>query len=237
MRDRIGMLVDLQGAENLYKKENSRYYYHAIDNLLATSTKICEQFLPEINNRLFAHQIGGDGIFIISESTFNNKDIPLVIVIIIMQTLLLNNYVCKAGIATGEFSDIQSCLPQIQHIIDSNSGQVDCGGLMTKFNVMGTALINSYRLSECDPRGSRLLVDSSLLSSNSNISFSNHNDESVVVDWIHSEPEFRIELFEILKIKTPKVADLEKKLIEYTRTYTDKEWVANTLKFNGINAT
>src|SRR5439155_12891347 len=103
---------------------------------------------PESPYRLFAHQLG-DGFVVVGEFGWPDLDQACGISIALLRAVLHSGGTAKAAISEGEMADITGCYPEpIRTLYGESQGGVFGmgGGLMSVLPVMGTALINSYRL-------------------------------------------------------------------------------------------
>lgn len=231
--NRCGIFIDIEGTKSIYQNDELKFY-RSLDSLLSSALKIsCIQF-PE-TNRLLVHQMGADGVFIISDFLYKNLEIPISISIYLMQRLLIIGSVGKCGISIGDFADIQSCLPLLKNQIELNQLNPNCGGLMSKVNVMGTALIKSYRLTG-KPSGSLVSITKSLESTIPEEINYREIETKLILDWIHTETEPLNFIYKALDEEKYSIDDLEKKLISYVdktpKGLCDK-WIVNTISFNG----
>ncbi len=97
----------------------------------------------------------------------------------------------SAAISSCNISDILGCYPKA--LVDNvNNACISLGmGLMTIFQVMGDALINSHKLSISgreNPKGPRLLVDSKLESAldSKDVKIVDKNNSHIEVNWIRT---------------------------------------------------
>ncbi|MEK0336568.1 MAG: hypothetical protein QQN41_03935 [Nitrosopumilus sp.] len=235
--NRCGIFIDIEGTSTIYKN-NEIGFYQSLDCLLSSAIKIsCVQF-PEHNNRLLIHQMGADGVFIISDYSYDSYEIPISISIYLMQKLLICGSVGKCGISIGTNADIQSCMPLTREQIEISQLNPDGGGLMTKINVMGTALINSYRIASGKPQGSRIAIDKFLEPYfPSNIKFYKQTENLFVIDWIHTETEVSNFIYHGLNEEKPTINQLEESLTSYINENSEdlgQCWISNTFLLNGF---
>jgi len=107
--NRCGIFIDIEGTSNRYP-QNEIGFYKSLDCLIASTLKAV-RFKLQRNNVFLLHQMGMDGLFLISRLGFDSYEIPVALSIYIMQNLLLSGSVGKCGISVGNNADIQSCLP------------------------------------------------------------------------------------------------------------------------------
>lgn len=237
-QNRCGIYIDIEGTSNIYKN-NENQYYRALDCLLSSALKITNIQFPTDNHRLLLHQMGADGLFIISDFGYESLQIPISISIYLMQQLLLCGSVGKCGISIGNNFDIRSCLPITEDLTKSQVSQPNSGGFITRVNIMGSALINSYRVANCEPNGSRIAVDrliESSISIHTNIIQFDRKEEIIVTDWIHSESEILDYIYSSINEHKLNITKLEDHLKSYIRTndrFLKKRWIENTLLLNG----
>jgi len=228
---RCGIFIDLEGTSSLFS-ENENRYLQALDSLLYSSTVIANH---TTDNRLLLHQMGADGLFIISDGPYRDYSKPLAVAIVLMQIVLLAGAVTKCGISFGNNGDYRSALPRLEALLESGYIEPRAGGLMTKVNIMGTALINSHRVASIEPRGGRLAVDSRLSHLiPSNIKVTKLGADMVIVDWIHNEISEIDQLYSIAGIAQPGIEQLENALKAYVKNTGSLglgEWGENTLQY------
>lgn len=161
--DRWAAYLDVEGTSRMYTK-NKMVFFSAFDALLSALHKISATVYSETPSRLFAHQLGGDGLLIVSEFAEGSPDVPISIATVLLQVLLMHNAVGKGGISAGSFADIHSCYPALREMTKSADNVYQIGrGVLTVFPVMGTALINAHRFASNAPKGSLLAIDRVLL--------------------------------------------------------------------------
>ena len=203
--------------------------------LCAIATKV----FPESPLRLFAHQIGGDGIVIVSDFEETSSERFISIAVILMRVLLMNGRVGKAGISTGTFFSIEGCMPSLRELPKASDAAYGLGaGLLTTLKVMGTALINSHRFAENPPRGSRLAVDPSLLLNSPPGVIISEFSGPAIVDWIHTKTTMTESIINTAALAIPPSDQLEKMLVDYvasTGALGQGEWGRNTLSLNGCS--
>jgi len=230
--NRCGIFIDIEGTSNRYE-QNEIGFYQSLDCLLSSALKGVRFEMPK-NNEFFLHQMGMDGLFLISRYDFESYEIPIAVSIYLMQKLLLSGSVGKCGISVGDNADIQSCLPQTTEQIEISKSSL-YGGMMSKLNIAGTALINCHKLSNGKPRGSRIAVDVNLIPDN--IDYYKFSDSVGIIDWLHTELDYLDFIYRSLNEAKPSVDELESKLNTYIEnnlgSFKDC-WVENTLSFNGM---
>jgi len=235
--NRWAVYLDIEGTSKIYEVHEGRVYA-AFDAILSTLCRIGSEVFPETPSRLFAHQVGGDGVVIVSEFAKDLPEAPISIAVVLLQVLLLNGHLGKAGISEGTFADIRSCFPSLRSVPNIGDGRYRLGrGLLTTFPVMGTALINSHRIATRKPRGARLTVDADvMIDVPDGVVISLQDKGSLVVDWIHTRTRATEEITSKAHIELPSPGALRERLVAYvanTGDATDDEWKHNTLSLNG----
>ena len=234
--NRWALYIDIEGTSRIYESHES-CFYSAFDALLATICRIDREVFPETPCRLFPHQVGGDGVVIVSEFAEGKPETPISIGVVLMQVLLVNGLVGKAGISEGTFADIQSCLPSVRSISNFESHSDRRAAEFTIFPVMGTALINSHQLATCKPRGARMAVDPVTMQAIPDGVVISHRDKNVlVVDWVHTQTNLVQEIVSKIDLQLPSPDALGFKLksyVERTGEESDQEWKHFTLCLNG----
>lgn len=232
MNHRCGIFIDIEGTSKRYEN-NEIGFYQSLDCLLSSALKSVRFELPK-NNEFFLHQMGMDGLFLISRNGFESCEIPIALSIYLMQKLLLSGSVGKCGISIGDNADIQSCLPQTTEQIEISKSSL-YGGMMSKLNIAGTALISCHKLSSGKPRGSRIAIDVNLIPEN--IDYIKFNESIGIIDWLHTQLNYLDFIYKSLNEEKPSADELENKLNSYIDNNLEtlkKNWVENTLSFNGV---
>ncbi len=232
--NRWSLFIDIEGFSKVYPEHMSQALL-PLCNLMEGIYKIGCAVCPATPHRLFAHQIG-DGFIVVSEFAERSPEMPIAIGIFLLRHILLSGGMGKCTISQGEFSDIKGCFPKI--IRDKMDGSATVrigGGLMHLFPVMGSALINSYRLGK-NESGSLLLLDSDLSQQfPSGVVVSKTTSTHYIVDWVHSSIQ---EIDEIMK-KTGIVHPTPEETVHLIKEYIEKnkeglstDWIHNTLSLN-----
>lgn len=232
---RLAIYLDVEGTSKIYP-EDAPKFHSGFDQLLCVLFAIGTKVYPEPPQRLFAHQVGGDGLVIVSDFEEESSERFISIAVVLMQVLLVNGLVGKAGISAGSFGDIQGCIPSLRDHPRTDGGAYSLGaGLLTTLNVMGTALINSHRYAEISPRGSRLAVDPVLLAKNSPGVVLSRLGGPVIVDWIHTRTATMELITQKAEIELPSSVELEKMLVAYvmaTGPLAESDWGRSSLAMN-----
>jgi len=229
--------LDVEGVSKIYP-ENEIKFFHSFDALLNALRIIGTNVYPKTPDRLFAHQIGGDGLLIVSEFAEGKPGVPISVAVVLMQVLMMNGAVAKGGISEGGFADVSSCFPSLRSFFHGNNKSIPLGnGLLTIFPVMGTALINAHRFAARPPRGSRLAVDVALAENlPKGIVISKREHDFIVIDWIHTRTQTMEMIAEKSGLKLLLPNELKSKLTAYvlsTGELGKSEWGQNSLALNG----
>lgn len=235
--DRWAIYLDIEGTSKLYVKDEM-VFFRAFDALLATLHKVGTRVYPETPNRLFVHQLGGDGLIIVSEFAEGIPEVPISIATILLQVLLMNDTVGKAGISAGTFADIRGCYPALTDMTKSSDNTYCLGrGVLTTFPVMGTALINAHRFASNAPNGSLMAVDRVLIEAVPlGVVLARQQANFMILDWVHTRTAAMESILFRSELDLPPSQELEKRLTDYvhnTGDFADTEWGCNTLCFNG----
>lgn len=202
-----------------------------MEGIYYIGTNVC----PDTPNRLFAHQIG-DGFILVSEFAERSPEFPLAIGVFLLRQILLAGGMGKCAVSQGKFGDITGCYPDLIRNASDDSGIIHLGaGLMRLFPVMGSALINSYRLGKLES-GSLLLVDSDLGPLPSDAIVLKATSDYFVVDWVHTQTKELSEIESKTGIKHPSDKRFEDLVKDYMSLYGSSlppNWSTNTLRLNG----
>lgn len=239
--DRWAIYVDIEGTSRIFAEEELRFF-RAFDALLNAIYVIGTKVYPETPNRLFAHQLGGDGLIIVSEFVEGGIDLPISIATLLLQILLTNDAVGKGGISKGRFADIHDCFPSLRHMTESTHNVYDLGrGILSIFPVMGTALINAHRLASPPhvPSGGILAVDRNFLKTpRPGVLMTKEEADFVIVDWIHTRTQVMEDILLKSGLEIPAPHELERRLIDYvcnSAPLCEAEWGRNSLSLNGCH--
>lgn len=232
--ERWAIYIDIEGFSKVYPQDSIsalKPLRSLMEGIYHIGSKVC----PETPNRLFAHQVG-DGFVIVSEFAKRSPELPIAIATVLMQKVAIAGGVAKSAISKGEFSDIKGCYPDVIRENADDSGLIRLGrGLMRVFPVMGSALINAYRLSDQES-GSLLLLDSYLAKNlPKGTIITKETKEYQIIDWIHSNTR---EIEDIKqgtnsKLKaTSELEDIVRKYASNINSSTCSNWAQNTLSLN-----
>jgi hypothetical protein len=186
MNDRWAIYIDIEGFGVLYEHETT--VLMALSDLMEGIYAIGTKCYPESPNRLFAHQTG-NGFIIVSEFGAASLEVPVAIAIALLRHVAVRGRFAKASIGEGEFADILGCYPKRIQEAHLDGGTVPLGGgIMTIFQVMGTALIDAVGVMKRSPSGSLLTLDANKRSRlPSECIIREAGDQTVLsVDWAHS---------------------------------------------------
>lgn len=234
--DRWALFVDVEGFSKIYS-ESTMAGLLPLRGLMEGIYHIGIQVCPNTPHRLFAHQLG-DAFIIVSEFRERCPELPLAIGVFLLRCVLLSGGMGSCGISQGHFGDIRSCYPDIVRSRLTDSGTVPLGsGSMHVLPVMGTALINAYRLSKRE-EGAILLLDSNLAHClPSGVIVTKTTDQYNAVDWIHTATPEIAEIGVKTGIEHPQVATLEHTGREYLaklRSDQHGPWICNTRTLNQL---
>jgi hypothetical protein len=186
--DQWSLFIDIEGFSATYERDSQALVsVGAVMQGIHALGSLC---YPESPHRLFAHQLG-DGFVIVGEFGWETLEQPTTVGIALLRCVLLSGGVAKAAISEGQFADVVGCYPpRIRDLYaQCDGGAIPIGGgLMTILPVMGTALINSYRLlhAPTTPPGPLLLIDSRHRSRLPAGVRAEDCGSFVVIDWVHS---------------------------------------------------
>lgn len=226
---RWAIYIDVEGFSKIYSLNNVEAIT-ILGKLMKDLYKIGRNIFPAQPESLFIHQVG-DGFLVLPGYPDENLDRPISIAIALMQLTLLEGGVARASISAGEFSDILSCYPkEIRENIENGILKIR-NGIMTIFQVMGEALINSYKIANTKRKGPCLFIDANLKNylSNKEIIIQWQNQFIIEIDWIHSKPELLDKILEWIDLDRPSVKELENALHNYIKRYPDlpDQWIKN----------
>ena len=228
---RWSIYIDVEGFSKIYASDKAQALY-LLGVLSKYLFRIGSRVYPKEGERLYIHQLG-DGFVIVSDFPEKTLERPISIAIVLMQMILLNGGTARAGISHGGFADVLGCYPDEIRANLIDSGYLRIGaGIMTIFQVMGDALINSHKLVHNSPRGPCLFVDPDLINfvPQTVLTFHKVNHSIISVDWIHSSSSTVKEIYSVIGEDMPPPNVFENLLKEYVRSFQlNDEWVQNAM--------
>jgi len=235
--NRWAVFLDLEGTSKIFP-ENELRLYVPFDAALDALCRIGMNVYPETPYRLFAHQVGGDGLIIVSEFLEGKAEISISIAVLLMQTILKMGAVAKGGISEGTYGDYTGCFPSLKKYEQVGDRTFALGrGRLTIFSTMGTALINSHKYTSRQPRGCRLAIDKALIDSvPDGVVTHEYEADLLIIDWIHTQTQTIEKIKDLAGICIPTTEKMESMLINYVESSGDlknTEWGINSLHFNG----
>jgi len=237
--NRWSIYIDIEGFSETY--ETGAQPFRSLRALMTAIYDIGSRVYRESPDRIFAHQLG-DGFVIVGEFGWPVLEQPCSIAVALIRAVLLRGGVAKAAIAEGEFADVSGCYPPtIRELHGRAAGGAFPlgGGLMTVFPVMGTALINAFKLLH---RPSTLSGALLLLRREDIVRLpegvpSTVEGDSCYIDWIHAGYEHLEQLHDMAGIHRPPPGVMEEILRAYIRANRVSEaWAANTRRFLGVDS-
>lgn len=227
--DRWAINIDIEGFSQTYDSDSQAMV--SLRALMEAIFKIGSDCYPNPPERIFAHQLG-DGFLIVGEFELDNLHKPVAIATVLMQHVLASGGAAKASISEGDFADIQGCYPESIRQADSRNGTVFMGdGLMTTFPVMGTALINAFKLSRKAPSGSLLVTNESYSNRlTKEINTTTIPEQNLIsIDWIHSGFSIIEKIQSQTNLGRTEVSKLESDMRQYIDENSLRlEWKSNT---------
>lgn len=228
---RWAIYIDIEGFSNIFTADSTKAI-NLLGILMKYLYEIGNKVYPKHPDRLFMHQFG-DGFLVCSDFPEENLGRPIAITIALMQILLLNDGVARAGISHGNYGDYKSCYRYfLGEDIKIEHGILRPGfGLMTIMPTMGEALINSHNIhnkKKSGKSGPLLLIDPKLKDylPRDNIVYCEENE----INWIYSNPPIANKIFSQIGINTPSPANLVEKLKTYIgKNKLPEDWKKNAL--------
>ena len=238
--------IDILGFCDLWESGEHREWdaFEPLEKLKEGADKTVKEVSPNEGGRVFAHQMGGDCIAIVSEFHEPSLERPLVIAIALMRYVASTGKFAAAAIAEGDFSHWISNYPQ-----DVTNDRDECdsvplgnGGLMTSFSVMGTAFIRAYRLHKEAPPGPFITISQHNRHRIPNTLpvqtvFGHTGEPLLSVDWIRAESELLRTISTQVGLNLPKPDDLKQKIKKYCETYPHigEKWSSSLFKLLDVD--
>jgi len=232
--DQWAIYIDIEGFSATYAQSTQPLV--SLGALMDAIHMIGSRCYPETPHRLFAHQLG-DGFVIVGEFGWPDLEQSTTVAIALLRTVLHAGGVAKAAISEGQLADIVGCYPRrIQELYSQSYGGAFPmgGGLMTVLPVMGTALINSFKLlySPQTPSGSLLVVPKSEASRLPvGVPFI-ENGELCILDWLHASYSELTDLISRAQLPAAKEDAMVAALYRYIKkNQLSGKWVDNTILY------
>lgn len=186
--DQWSLYVDIEGFSATYAKDARALL--SLGALMEGIYRIGTHCLAESPHRIFALQLG-DGFIVVGEFGCQSLEQPVSIGIALLRVVVEAGGAAKAAVSEGQFSDIVGCYPRSirEAYYRSCGGAFPIGGgLMTVLPVMGSALINSYRLLHAaDTPSGCLLVLKEADAGRLPAGVSSRNGNGLaILDWVHA---------------------------------------------------
>jgi len=188
MINRWSIYIDVEGFSKIYKENEGKAHY-GVSLLASHIYNFGNKVYNDEFNSLFAHQLG-DGFVIVSLNNEKNIDSALLAAITLMRLMLVKGYMTKAAISIGNFADVMACYPKfIQDEYYKNEIIKIGHGVLRVFPVMGSALINSWKLLDKTPSGPKLTLDFSLKENVKldGLIYGESNNKFIEINWLHSK--------------------------------------------------
>jgi len=195
---RLAVYIDIEGFSAIYRASEDRGF-EALRRLMLGVYEVWSRFIGEDADRLFAHQFS-DGFLILQDDWRSTIDRGVAVAVGLMRYLLAWGFVGRAGIATGDFSDISSLYRAVQREAKQQRPRPDPPGVMTTARVMGDALINAYNVQTNGYSGPLLFVQPGLRNriTGQHLVLQADAQRLLVVDWIRSDVPFLDEVLRVL---------------------------------------
>ena len=213
---RWAIYIDIEGFSVIYEQDNTRALL-SLGGLMEDIYKIGNFLYPDYGERLFAHQLG-DGFIIISDFEEESLERPISIAIALLQSTLLRGGTARVGIAEGDFADIRGCYPDVIQENRNDDGILKLGhGILTTFNVMGSALIHANKITQKPPKGPCLLIDTALKAKvpTDNFTLIDETDDLFEINWFITNQDILKNVQECLGIDHADANVLAEKMKEY----------------------
>jgi len=227
------IFIDIEGFSKRFQEESQIQALEILFQLMHYLFQIGSRIFPRQPEHLFIYQVG-DGFLITPYKRYEeNLERPISITIALMQSILLKGGIARASISTGDFEDYLSEYPQeIKKEIEKHDIVRIGDGLMTVFQVMGDALINSYQLANKAQKGPCLFVDIRLKEylPKDGIVFLEDKDRNIlIIDWIRSKTKLSEKIIKIIYGDVPKIKNLVEAIQNYIKKYQElsEEWKKN----------
>jgi hypothetical protein len=226
------MFIDVEGFGALYRKDGADSLWGLSDLMEGIFRLGCEA--PRLGiSRVFAHHLG-DGFVLIDDGGIDNVSRLTAVAVALHQFVLIKaGHFCASAISCGDMADVVGCYPAVVRDARTKDGIVPLadGGLMTIFPVMGTGLINTYKLLKRE-KGAVIVLPVERereLSAQFRVAVEGGR---LYVNWIDSESPVIAQAREILRISgytREKIRELFD--IAIGRNAPPSEWIARTRKF------
>lgn len=188
--NRWSIYIDIEGFSKLYKGSEGKAHY-GIGCLASHIYNLGKNIYNGEFNPLFVHQLG-DGFVIVSLNNEKDIDRSIIVTITLMRLMLISGYMTKASISIGDFADVVGCYPKfIQDEYYKNETIRIGHGVLRIFPVMGSALINSWKLLNKSASGPNLTLDKYLKENVKldGLIYGESTDEFIEINWLHSKLE------------------------------------------------
>lgn len=221
------MYVDVEGFSNIFLKDKSRGIW-LLRELMYDIYKVGSRLYKDERNRLFVYQ-SGDGFVVIPDFE-KETERPISLAIALLQSMLARGGSAKAAISFGRMVDILGCYPG-EIVKQSKDGIINIGEGILVFNqVMGDALINSYKLGN-KVSGPLLVVTDEVLNNARDCNFVVYHVEGSpcpCINWIYSKTPLVNDILDAIGGPILSEDELKQKLETYLlNDGLSKQWIEN----------
>lgn len=224
------MFIDIQGFGALFGSDADSLW--GLSDLMEGVYRIGAASMRLGIPRLFAHHIG-DGFVLVDDGGIANVNHLIAAAVALHQFVLIKaGHFCASAIDQGGMADVVGCYPRIVTEARTKDGIVPLGeGLMTIFPVMGTAIINTYRLL-AKAHGAVILLPESHTASLATGICATSAEGMLFVDWLGSSSPTIIAARKVLGIDGLSPAQLAELFdAAVARNGCKPEWIARTSAF------
>ena len=210
--------TDILGFSHLWEYDQFRAIT-AVKGQIRAIFQIGTKVYPSGSKRLFVHQMGGDGLAIVSEGPEQSLERPIAISVALLRHIATSGLFGSAAIEEGDNAHVSGWYPEDMEITDC--GGVSLGeGLMTlSSSVMGTAIIRAYHLNNHGPSGPFLTISENRrdrVPEDMDIRETGSNGKRIwSINWLQYESMLLSDIRDKTGISIPSAKDINQKMKEY----------------------
>ena len=233
--------TDILGFSHFWEYDQYRAIT-AVKAQIRAIFQIGAKVYPSSPKRLFVHQMGGDGLAIVSEGHEQSLERPIAIAVALLRHIATNGSFASAAIEEGDNAHVSGWYPEEMEITDC--GIVSLGdGLMTlSSSVMGTTMIRVYHLNNDRPSEPFLTISENCLDripEDMDIRVTESDGKRIwSINWLQYELTILSDIRDKTGISIPSAEFINQKIKRYSSQNTDirdkEKNSSQTSRYSGV---
>lgn len=210
--------TDILGFSRLWEYDQFRAIT-AVKGQIQAIFQIGTKVYQSGSKRLFVHQMGGDGLAIVSEGPEQSLERPIAIAVALLRHITTSGLFASAAIEEGDNEHISGWYPEEMYITDSRYVSLGEGLMTLSSSVMGTTIISAYHLNSHGPSRPFLTISENCLDrvpEDVDIRETRRKGKRIwSINWLQNESTFLSDIRDKTGISIPSAEDINQKMKEY----------------------